>query len=392
MAQQPQTKPNHAGVPLLDVNRDNGPHREEFIEALTNVLDSGRFLFGPDVTELECELAGYCQVDNAIGCASGSDALLLGLMALNIGPGDEVIVPSFTFFASVSCITRLGATPVFADICPKTFNADPESIASLISAKTKAIIPVHLFGQCAPMDRICQIAGEHDIPVVEDAAQAIGAAYHSRPAGSWGAIGCFSFYPTKNLGGMGDGGMITTVDAGLADRLRLFAGHGMRPRYYHQVVGINSRLDTFQAAILRVKLRHLGDAIDARTDIATRYDRLLQDAGLIGSDAVTLPSRDANALHVWNQYALRVGGGRRDRLRSYLSERNIGSEIYYPVPMHEQECFQDLEFRHNGLSETERASSEVLNLPVFPSLTEPEQIRVVEAIGSFYAATARAAA
>lgn len=392
MAQQPQTKPNHAGVPLLDVNRDNRPHREEFIEALTGVLDSGRFLFGPDVTELECELAGYCQVDNAIGCASGSDALLLGLMALNIGPGDEVIVPSFTFFASVSCITRLGATPVFADICPETFNADPESIASLISAKTKAIIPVHLFGQCAQMDRICQIAGEHDIPVVEDAAQAIGAAYHSRPAGSWGAIGCFSFYPTKNLGGMGDGGMITTVDAGLADRLRLFAGHGMRPRYYHQVVGINSRLDTFQAAILRVKLRHLGDAIDARTDIAARYDRLLLDAGLIGSDAVTLPSRDANALHVWNQYALRIGGGRRDQLRSYLSERNIGSEIYYPVPMHEQECFQDLEFRHNGLSETERASSEVLNLPVFPSLTEPEQIRVVEAIGSFYAATARAAA
>lgn len=392
MTQQPQIKSNPAGVPLLDVNRDNGPHREEFIEALTDVVDSGRFLFGPDVTELECELAGYCQVDNAIGCASGSDALLLALMALNIGPGDEVIVPSFTFFASVSCITRLGATPVFADICSETFNVDPDSIASLMTADTKAIIPVHLFGQCAQIDRICQIAGEHDIPVIEDAAQAIGAAYDSRPAGSWGAIGCFSFYPTKNLGGMGDGGMMTTGEPGLADRLRLFAGHGMRPRYYHQVVGINSRLDTFQAAVLRVKLRYLGDAIDARTEVAARYDRLLRDTGVIGTDAITLPTRDAKAFHVWNQYALRIGSGRRDQLRSYLSERNIGSEIYYPIPMHEQECFQNMEFRHNGLSETERASREVLNLPVFPSLTEAEQIRVVEAIGSFYAAAARAAA
>ncbi|TWT74028.1 DegT/DnrJ/EryC1/StrS family aminotransferase [Allorhodopirellula solitaria] len=392
MAQQPTTQPTPAGVPLLDVNRDNRPHREEFIEALTDVVDSGRFLFGPDVTELECEVAGYCQVDNAVGCASGSDALLLALMALNIGPGDEVIVPSFTFFASVSCITRLGATPVFADICPDTFNVDPQSIQSLISTKTKAIIPVHLFGQCAQIDSICQIAGKHDIPVIEDAAQAIGAAYHSRPAGSWGEIGCFSFYPTKNLGGMGDGGMITTRDAALADRLRLFAGHGMRPRYYHQVVGINSRLDTFQAAVLRVKLRHLSAAIDARTEVADRYDRLLQEAGVVSSEAITLPTRDANATHVWNQYAIRVDGGRRDQLRSYLSERSIGSEIYYPVPMHEQECFQDIEFRHNGLTETERASREVLNLPVFPSLTEAEQGRVVDAIASFYAAAARAAA
>ena len=383
---------NHNGVPLLDVNRDNAPHREEFIDALTEVLDSGRFLFGPDVAELECELAGYCQVPNVVGCASGSDALLLALMALGIGADDEVIVPSFTFFASVSCITRLGATPVFADILPGTFNVDPDSVASLITDQTKAIIPVHLFGQCAQVDRICQIAGERDIPVVEDAAQAIGAAYHSRPAGSWGTIGCFSFYPTKNLGGMGDGGMMTTNDAGLADRLRLFAGHGMRPRYYHQVVGINSRLDTFQAAVLRVKLRHLGDAIENRTTIADRYDRLLQDNGLVDGAELTLPHRDKHAFHVWNQYALRVGGGRRDELRSYLAERNIGSEIYYPIPMHEQECFQDTPFRHNGLAETERASKEVLNLPIFPSLTEIEQARVVEAIGSFYSKAARAAA
>ena len=260
-------------VPLLDVNRDNKPLRDEFVEAITAVVDSGRFLFGPDVTELENEIAAYSQVENAVGCASGSDALLLALMALDIKAGDEVIVPSFTFFASVSCITRLGATPVFVDICPDTFNVDPQCIADAITENTKAIIPVHLFGQCAQIDRICQIAAEHDIPVIEDAAQAIGAAYHSRPAGSWGVAGCFSFYPTKNLGGMGDGGMLTSNDAALADRLRLLAGHGMRPRYYHQVVGINSRIDTFQAAVLRIKLRHLGDAISLQATKSRRGTR-----------------------------------------------------------------------------------------------------------------------
>ncbi|GAA5506791.1 DegT/DnrJ/EryC1/StrS family aminotransferase [Novipirellula caenicola] len=380
------------GVPLLDVNRDNRPHREEFLEALTEVLDSGRFLFGPDVTALENEVAAYSQAENAIGCASGSDALLLSLMALEIGPGDEVIVPSFTFFASVSCITRLGATPVFVDICPDTFNVDPEAIRNEINDRTRAIIPVHLFGQCAQIDRICQIAGDHDIPVIEDAAQAIGAAYHSRPAGSWGKMGCFSFYPTKNLGGMGDGGMITTGDAATADRLRLYASHGMRPRYYHQVVGINSRLDTFQAAVLRVKLRHLDKAVQDRRVNAERYSRLLSEANLVAADQIVLPATDPNAFHVWNQYALRVGEGRRDDLRSYLSERGIGSEVYYPVPMHQQQCFQDLDFDRDALAETERASKEVLNLPIFPSLTEAEQHRVVETISGFYAAGARSAA
>ncbi|TWU34989.1 DegT/DnrJ/EryC1/StrS family aminotransferase [Novipirellula artificiosorum] len=380
------------GVPLLDVNRDNRPHREEFIEALTEVVDSGRFLFGPDVTALENEIATYCQVDNAVGCASGSDALLLPLMALGIGPGDEVIVPSFTFFASVSCITRLGATPVFADICPDTFNIDPEAIRAAITSRTRAIIPVHLFGQCVQIDRICQIAGDRDIPVIEDAAQAIGAAYHSRPAGSWGSVGCFSFYPTKNLGGMGDGGMMTATDAGTADRLRLFAGHGMRPRYYHQVVGINSRLDTFQAAVLRVKLRHLSDAVQDRQTNAERYSRLLKDSHLVAADQVVLPTVDPNAFHVWNQYSIRVGEGRRDALRAYMSERGIGSEIYYPVPMHQQECFTHLDFDRDALAETERASQEILNLPIFPSLTEAEQSRVVDCISGFYAAGAKAAA
>jgi dTDP-4-amino-4,6-dideoxygalactose transaminase len=379
-------------VPLLDVNRDNAPLRDEFLAAVTEVIDSGRFLFGPDVSALESEIAEYSQTEHAVGCASGSDALLLALMALDIQAGDEVIVPSFTFFASVSCITRLGATPVFVDICPDTFNVDPQCIADAITPRTKAIIPVHLFGQCAQIDRICQIAAEHDIPVIEDAAQAIGAAYHSRPAGSWGLAGCFSFYPTKNLGAMGDAGMLTSNDAAMADRVRLLAGHGMRPRYYHQAVGINSRIDSFQAAVLRVKLRHLDDAIGARGAIATRYMNLLSDTGLVGPDQIVLPAVDPNAFHVWNQFGIRVGDGRRDALRAFLADRNIGSEIYYPVPMHRQQCFEFLNVDDSKLPETVRASEEILNLPIFPSLTAEEQQRVVEAIGDFYEVHARAAA
>ena len=379
-------------VPLLDINQDNLPHRDEFVEALAAVVDSGRFLFGPDVAALESEVAAYSQVENAVGCASGSDALLLALMALNIGPGDEVIVPSFSFFASVSCIVRLGATPVFVDIRPDTFNVDVDAITQAITPNTKAIIPVHLFGQCAEIDRICQIAGDRDIPVIEDAAQAIGSAYNSRPAGSWGTIGCFSFYPTKNLGGMGDGGMMTSYDAAMADRLRLFAGHGMRPRYFHKVVGINSRLDTFQAAVLRVKLRHLPDAIEKRTAIADRYDRMITDANLVGPEKITLPVRDSNALHVWNQYALRVGSGQRDALRAQMAENGVSSEIYYPVPLHKQECFADLNVDDNTLPETNRACKEILNLPIFPSLSEQQQERVVETISGFYAAGQKVAA
>ena len=379
-------------VPLLDINQDNLPHRDEFVEALAAVVDSGRFLFGPDVAALESEVAAYSQVENAVGCASGSDALLLALMALNIGPGDEVIVPSFSFFASVSCIVRLGATPVFVDIRPDTFNVDVDAITQAITPNTKAIIPVHLFGQCAEIDRICQIAGDRDIPVIEDAAQAIGSAYNSRPAGSWGTIGCFSFYPTKNLGGMGDGGMMTSYDAAMADRLRLFAGHGMRPRYFHKVVGINSRLDTFQAAVLRVKLRHLPDAIEKRTAIADRYDRMITDANLVGAGKITLPVRDSNGFHVWNQYALRVGSGQRDALRAQMAENGVSSEIYYPVPLHKQECFADLNVDDNTLPETNRACKEILNLPIFPSLSEQQQERVVDTISGFYAAGQKVAA
>lgn len=379
-----------AGVPLLDVARSNSPLRQEFIEALTSVVDSGRFLFGPDVTELEQEVARLSQVDHAIGCASGSDALLLALMALEIGPGDEVIVPSFTFFATVSCVTRLGATPIFADIDPRTFNIDPAAVRAAITPATRAIIPVHLFGQCAEMDTLCRMAAERDIAVIEDAAQAIGAAYHSRPAGSWGKIGCFSFYPTKNLGGMGDGGMLTASDKSVSDRLRLFAAHGMEPRYHHRVVGINSRLDSFQAAVLRVKFRHLPAAVAARQENAARYTQMFTDAGL--DDCVTLPVTQPHAYHVWNQYAIRVDAARRDALRKHLASEQIGSEVYYPIPVHRQACYEHLNWPAGSLPETDRAAQEIVNLPIFPELTADEQEHVVRAVGQFFAQKNRAAA
>ncbi|MEZ6088716.1 MAG: DegT/DnrJ/EryC1/StrS family aminotransferase [Pirellulaceae bacterium] len=381
---------DQTNVPLLDVGRGNAPLRQEMLDAIGQVIDSGRFLYGPDVVELEKEIAQLCQVDHAIGCASGSDALLLALMALNIGPGDEVIVPSFTFFASVSCIERLGATPVFADILPDTFNVDPAAVEAAITKRTRAIIPVHLFGQCAAIDKICQIGEKHSIAIVEDAAQAIAAAYHSRPAGSWGQVGCFSFYPTKNLGGMGDGGMMTTNDPQLADRLRLLSAHGMRPRYYHRAVGINSRLDSFQAAVLRVKLKRLPEATVERQKNALRYRDMLIAEGL--DKHVGLPALDPHAYHVWNQYSIRVSDGRRDAVREHLTQQGVGAEIYYPVPMHKQECFTHVAYKKGSLPQTERAAAEILNLPIFPELTVAEQERVVASLKSFFAGKQLAAA
>ncbi|QDV13769.1 Aminotransferase [Rosistilla oblonga] len=377
-------------VPLLDVGRGNAPLRQEMLAAIGDVIDSGRFLYGPDVSALENEIATLSQVDHAIGCASGSDALLLALMALEIGPGDEVIVPSFTFFASVSCIERLGATPVFVDILPDTFNIDHTAIEAAITPATRAIIPVHLFGQCAAIDKICQIGEKHGIAIIEDAAQAIASAYHSRPAGSWGRIGCFSFYPTKNLGGMGDGGMMTTNDPQVADRLRLLSAHGMRPRYHHRALGINSRLDTFQAAVLRIKLKHLPEATASRQKNATRYRDMLQAADL--HKQFTLPTLDPNAYHVWNQYSIRVPDGQRDALREHLASNGVGSEIYYPVPMHQQECFAHVTVEPGSLPETERAAAEILNLPIFPELEESEQERVVSVLRGFYEGRQKAAA
>jgi dTDP-4-amino-4,6-dideoxygalactose transaminase len=376
---------------MLDVSRGNQPLREDFLAALASVIDSGRFLFGEEVARLERQLAQLHQVDHAVACANGSDALLLALMALDIGPGDEVIVPSFTFFATASCVARLGAKIVFVDIEPKTFNIDPDAVAAAITPRTRAIIPVHLFGQAAAIDRICQMADAKGIHVVEDAAQAVAAAYRSRPVGSWGLVGCLSFYPTKNMGGMGDGGMLLTRDAEFADRLRLFAGHGMRPRYYHQVVGINSRLDSFQAAVLEIKLKHLPSATVARQVHAARYRQLLEESGLTGK-AITLPVQDPAAYHVWNQFTIRVPAAERDAVRTHLQQRGIGSEIYYPVPLHRQVCFESLGYEPGSLPHTERACSEVISLPMYAELTADEQVRVVEGLASYFRTAAHRAA
>lgn len=379
-----------APVPLLDVVGGNAPLRDDILAALAKVVDSGRFLHGPECRALEAEVARRCQVPRAISCASGSDALLLAMMALGIGAGDEVIVPSFTFFATASCVWRVGAQPVFVDIDPDTFNLDPKQVEASITRATRAIIPVHLFGQCAEMDTLCDIARRYDLHIVEDAAQSIGAAYRGRPAGSWGHVGCFSFYPTKNLGGMGDGGMLTTTDEALANRLSLYAAHGMEPRYYHQLVGINSRLDTMQAAVLYVKIQKLDEWNAARARNAERYHELFADANL--DQTVILPQTNKKHVHVWNQYTIRVPDGQRDTLRSHLAKANVGSEIYYPVPLHLQQCFEPLGYQVGSLPETERAAGEVLSLPIYPELTEAQQATVVDQIRRYYTRQMRAAA
>lgn len=377
-------------VPLLDVPRANAPLRDEIIAAITIVVDSGRFLFGPDVQKLEAECARRSGTKHGVGCASGSDALLLSLMALDIKPGDEVICPSFTFFATASPVSRLGATPVFVDIDPVTFNIDPAALEAAITPNTKAVIPVHLFGQCADMPRIMEICNRTGLAVIEDAAQAIGANIEGRPAGSWGQVGCISFYPTKNLGGFGDGGMLITNDADFEDRLRLFAGHGMRPRYHHQVIGINSRLDTIQAATLNVKMKHLESANIARQQNAQLYAALFNDAGLEAD--IVLPQAIYGTGHVWNQYTVRVKNGQRDSLKEFLAERNIGAEIYYPIPVHAQECYQSRPNIAMDLTETNRAADEVLSLPIFPELEEAEIQAVVASVTSFYSMTQSQAA
>ncbi len=373
---------NQGPVPLLDVNRGNLELRDEILQAITAVVDSGRFLHGPQVTELERQVAEVCETKHAIGCASGSDALLLALMALNVRAGDEVIVPSFTFFATASCVERLGAKIVFADIDRDTYNISVSHVESLITSQTKAIIPVHLFGQCADMVSLCDLAKRKNIPVIEDAAQAIGASYAGKPACAWGDIGCLSFYPTKNLGGFGDGGMLTCQDDVTAARLRLFAAHGMQPRYHHREVGINSRLDTIQAAILSVKMHHLDRYTRARQANAARYRTLFAASHL--DDFCDLPSQDSRAVHVYNQFGIRVRDGLRDALIQYLQARSIGCEIYYPIPLHMQQCFKHLGYQPGSLPETERAAKEILHLPVYPELRIEEQLRVVEAIEQYY--------
>lgn len=390
MASNPEIAPHESPeppvtrVPLLNLQRQYAALEAELNAAILRVCASGRFALGPDCDELEERLAGYCGTKHAVACASGSDALLLALMAFDVGPGDEVLLPSFTFFATASAVTRLGARPVFVDLDPASYNLDPARLESALTPRTKAVIPVHLYGQCAEMDAITAFARAHDLAVIEDAAQAIGATYHGRRAGSMSEIGCFSFYPTKNLGGFGDGGMVTTSRDDLAEKLRLLRLHGMAPRYYHQVIGINSRLDTIQAAVLNVKFAHL-DAWNARrVELAERYTRQFTACGL--DRVLFLPAAGPGQGHVWNQYVVRVPGGRRDVLRADLAAGGVASEIYYPVPLHLQECFAYLGYSSGDLPVTERAAHETLALPIYPELTTAEQDFVVARIANFFEA------
>jgi len=368
-------------VPLLDLSEQNAGLRAEIEAALGRILDANAFILGPEVAELEKELAEYCNIRHAIACASGSDALLLALMALGVGVGDEVITTPFSFFATASAITRLGARPIFADIEPDTFNIDARQVARLITKRTRAIEPVHLFGQCADMAAIRDVAGE--VPIVEDAAQAIGSEFQGRRAGSIGKIGCFSFYPSKNLGGMGDGGFLTTNDDSLAEKLRALRVHGSPERYRHKWVGLNSRLDGFQAAVLRVKLPHLDGWSAARKANADRYRELFNEFGL--TDKVILPFERDDVRHIYNQFVIRVPE-RRDNLREYLAESGIGTDIYYPIPLHLQECFRYLGYRRGDLPEAELAAKEVLALPVYPELRAEQQRFVVKTFAEFFGA------
>ena len=369
-------------VPLLDLTEQNDALRPEIEAALGRVLDTNGFILGREVAALEKELAAYCGVMHAIGCASGSDAILLALMALDVGPGDEVITTPYSFFATVSSITRLGAVPVFVDIDPVTYNLDAAQVEAKITSKTRAIEPVHLYGQCSDMAALREVAERHGVPLVEDAAQAIGAEEDGVQAGSIGAIGCFSFYPSKNLGGMGDGGFVTTNDAALAKKLLALRVHGSEEKYYHKYVGLNSRLDGFQGAVLRVKLPHLDAWTDARRKNADNYRRLFSDLGL--TEQIGLPVERENTKHIYNQYVIRVPG-RRDDLRAFLTAKMIGNDIYYPVPLHLQECFAYLGYTEGDLPESEKAAHETLALPIFPELRAEQQEYVAETIAEFFA-------
>jgi dTDP-4-amino-4,6-dideoxygalactose transaminase len=371
-------------VPLLALDRQHAVLREEIRAAVNRVCDSGRFVLGPDVSELEAELARALDVPHAISCASGSDALLLALMALNVGPGDEVVLPSYTFFATASAVTRLGGVPIFADIDPNTYLVDPVDVERKISKRCKAIVPVHLFGRTADMDALLPIAKAAGVPVVEDAAQSILSTWHGHCSGRLGDVGCFSFYPTKNLGGAGDGGFLTTTRDDVAASLKLLRVHGMEPRYYHQVVGINSRLDSIQAAILRVKLPHLDAWTSARQANADRYGQLFADYDI--QTLVVTPGDEPRGRHVWNQYVIRITDGRRDALRAYLASKGVGTEIYYPVPLHMQKCFAGLGWAKGDLPATETAAEQTLALPIFPELEAAEQRTVVARIAEFFGA------
>ncbi|MEN6406742.1 MAG: DegT/DnrJ/EryC1/StrS family aminotransferase [Thermoguttaceae bacterium] len=367
-------------VPLLDLKAQFAAIRSEILPAVEAVLESQQCILGSTVTDCEAKLAAYCRSPNAVTVSSGSDALLICLMVEGIGPGDEVITTPYTFFATAGAIARVGAKPVFVDIDPKTYNLDPVKLKAAITKNTKAIIPVHLYGQCADMDAILAAAG--DIPVIEDAAQAIGSEHQGRRAGTMGRYGCFSFFPSKNLGAAGDGGMVTTGDAALADRLRIFRVHGSKPKYYHAVIGGNFRFDALQAAIVAVKLNHLDSWTAGRQANAARYRRLFEAAGLTRDGLVQLPYEVPGNRHIYNQFVIRVS--RRNELQAFLKERKIGNEVYYPVPLHLQQCFAYLGHHEGDFPESENAAKETLAVPIYPELNDEQAKTVVAAIGEFF--------
>lgn len=363
-------------IPVLDLKAEYQSIKAEIDAAIAQVVESGQFVLGPPVRALEQRLAAYCGCEHGVGVASGTDALRLSLAALDIGPGDEVITTPFTFVATANTISRSGATPVFVDIDPRTFNVDPRVIEPAITRRTRAILPVHLYGQPADMDPIMELARAHGLYVIEDAAQAIGARYKGRPACSIGHAACLSFYPTKNLGGYGDGGMVLTQDAALAEKLDVLRQHGSRVRYHADVVGFNSRLDSLQAAVLGVKLDHLDGWNEARRKAAQRYSALL--AGL----PVTTPYESPDVRHVYHQYTIRTP--QRDALAAFLQERGVGRMIYYPVPLHRQRLYADLNYPEGSLPLSEAAGREVLSLPMYPQLAEEQQVEVAHAIRDFF--------
>ena len=379
-------------VPLLDLKAQYATIRDEIRAAMDEVVESQYFIMGPAVEALEKDIARYCDVKHAVGCASGSDALLLALMAIDVKPGDEVICPAYTFFATGGSIARLGVKPVYADIDPVTYNMDPEHTRELARQckRLKAIMPVHLYGQAADLDAYLELGSQFNVPVIEDAAQAIGTLdNNARPAGSRGTIGCFSFFPSKNLGGFGDGGIITTSDDKLADLLGILRLHGSRPKYYHSFIGVNSRLDALQAAVLRVKLRHLDQWHAARQRNAKLYDKLFSEAGAKTSQHFLmdggLPLRYPSAprppaRHIYNQYVVRVPEDQRDALRDHLKERGVGTEIYYPVPLHLQKCFDYLGYNEGDLPHSEAAAKQTIALPIYPELTEAQIRHVAQTI------------
>jgi dTDP-4-amino-4,6-dideoxygalactose transaminase len=370
------------GVPLLDLQAQYAPIRDEVLAAMTRVCDSQRFIMGPEITALEREMSALIGVNHAVAVSSGTDALLLALMALGIGPGDEVITTTYSFFATAGSIVRVGATPVLVDIDPVSYNIDVAAIEARLTPRTKAIMPVHLYGQCADMDPIMAIAERAGVAVIEDAAQAIGASYKGRPAGAIGTAGCFSFFPSKNLGAFGDAGLLTTNDAALARRAELLRNHGMEPKYYHHMVGGNFRMDALQAAVLRVKAPHLAGWTDARRRNASRYADLFGATAAAG--LITLPVEGAGLHHIYNQFVIRVP--RRDDLKAFLDARGIGNEIYYPVPFHLQPCFQDLGHARGDCPHAEQAADETIAIPIYSELTLDQQRLVADTIAEFVSA------